>query len=338
MPGGERAYAYAKACGIIGKSFIGKRLSGLQNVTRLSELDRTIFPASSRDMPEKELLVDLEGRIIDRAVKSIITIVGCFPMPPEFLILLIRGYEYADLQNALASFPDNEKSPPAHTELGSFGTVRFSAWPDIRAMIEGTAFGFLLDKNGKLKEEGITLQTTLDRHYYSALWKSLSSLSRKDRYAAEKILADEISLKNSCWALRLRTYYEMPLNELKNHLIDIRVAKPGRRSLADEATDCLEFPLDDVAAWSSWRWKQFLNPVQGGEAWRADPRYFQNAASRHLYRLAKRYFRMRPFSLDSVFCFIKLKQFEEDVLTSNAEGLGMGMSSRDVISVLGVAE
>ena len=39
---------------------------------------------------------------------------------------------------------------------------------------------------------------------------------------------------------------------------------------------------------------------------------------------------------DAAACFIKLKQFEEDLLTSVAEGLGLGMSGRDVFSLLEV--
>ena len=354
IPGaGERAYAYAKACGIIGKSFLGKRMPRLAEAARLSDLDRMVFPTSSRDLPEKELLLDLEERIIHRAVNSIISIVECFSRPPELLTLLIRSYEYTDLKGALDASLQGDTAAPVHTDIGRFQTIRFDKWPDIKAMIEGTEFNFLLDKSGVLYKDigGVPLHTILDQHYYSSLWKSLSSMAKKDRFAVEKILADEISLRNSSWALRLRTYYLMPPDEVKLHLIYASAdggggeflppgaGKPSRksktRSLADEAVQCLEFPLDDFASWSSWRWKGFLNPDRGG-IWRADPRYFQNAASRHLYNLARHYFRVHPFSLDTIFCFIKLKQFEEDILTSDAEGLDMGMSSRDVFSMLGV--
>ena len=341
---GERAYAYAKACGIIGKSFVGKRIKILENVNRLSELDRMVFPEAPQNLPEKELLVKLEDRIIDRAVDSIISIVDCFSRPPEFLSLLIRSYEYTDLKNALISFLDNDKSAPSHTDIGHFQTVHFEKWPDVRGMIEGTEFSFLLDINKILKEkqETMSLQSAMDRHYYSALWESLLSLPGKDRYAAEKILSAEISLRNAGWALRLRTYYEMPNDKVKRHLIDIplgneksrKTAKP--RTLAEEALECLEFPLDNYASWSSWHWKEFLNPDTTGRFWQVDPRHFQNAASRYLAHLARRYFRLNPFSMDSIFCFIKLKQFEEDILTSSVEGLGMGMSGRDIVSMLGV--
>ena len=346
---GERAYVYAKACGIIGKSFVGKRIGHLESVSRLSELDRLVFPSSFRDLPEKELLVNLEDRIIGRAVDSIVPIVNGFTNPPRFLILLLRSYEYTDLKNALTAILEGAKTAPAHTDIGRFQTVHFDAWPDIPAMIKGSEFGFLLDEKGLLRRElgGVSLQTALDRYYYSALWLSLSSLSKNDRFAAEKILSAEISLKNACWALRLRSYYRKSAEEVKLHLIDRPIAivkgekkrpkyKSKTRSLAKEAIQSLEFPLDNFAAWSSWRWKKFLNPEAGGGQWMVDPRYFQNAASQYLFRLARRYFRSQPFLLSTIFCYTKLKEFEEDILTSSAEGLGMGMTGKEIISELGL--
>ena len=340
----ERAYAYAKACGIIGKSFIGKRAYSLHNLHSLSELDRLVFPETSRDLPEKKLLSDLEKRISRRAVDSIIAIIECFSRPEEFLTRLLRSYEYADLKTALVSFQETYRSAPSYTDLRQFQTVRFKKWPDIKAMIEGTEFEFLLENTGDMDTENdyISLQTTLDRQYYNLLWKSLLSLPRSDRYAAGKILKDEISIKNSTWVLRLRTYYRMSPDEIKNHLISIPVKKKKglldsspSATLADEALACLELPLDNYEPWSSWHWKDFLNSASQ-DRWNLDPRYFQNSSSRYLYRLARHHFRLHPFSLDTVFCFIKMKQFEEDVLTSSVEGIGVGMSGKDVISSLGV--
>ncbi|MDR0720537.1 MAG: V-type ATPase subunit, partial [Treponema sp.] len=316
---------------------IGRRTSSLKGISRLSELDRLIFPSGSKDLPEKELLYDLENRISGRAVSSIISIVECFSKPPKFLSLLIRGYEYTDLKSALVSSIGGDKKPPAFTDIGRFRTVHFEAWPNIPDMLLGTEFQFLLDKNGVLyKDLGtIALHTLLDRHYYEALWASLNELPGSDKRAAEKILADEIILHNICWTLRLRKFYWMSAEEVKLHLVYIPGFKSKGHSFADDALGCLEFPLDNYQAWTAWKWKDFLNP-DSGSSWLVDPRYFQNASSRYLYNEARQYFRQHPFSLDTIFCFIKLKQFEEDVLTSNAEGLGLGMASGDVLSLLGI--
>ncbi|GHU66250.1 hypothetical protein FACS189447_06730 [Spirochaetia bacterium] len=342
MPGaGERAFAYAKACGIIGKSFVGKRVSSLGNITRLSELDRLVFPDASRDLPEKELLVDLEGRLIKRAVDSIIAIADSFRKPPELLSLLIRSYEYADLKTVLNIAASGElpaeQTRPNFTDLGHFGTINNAAWPNIPMMIKGTEFEFLLNRKGELDREktGISIQAELDRRYYEALWISLRKLPAKDRRASERILAEEISLRNAVWVLRLRTYYGMKASEVRSHLIDINATIQGKTvSLAADAFDALDRLLDNRQAWNGWKRADFLNPDTG--EWKADPRYFQNTASQYLYRMARRSFRSNPASLDTVFCFIKIKQFEEDVLTSSAEGLGLGMASREVFGMLGV--
>jgi len=334
ISGGQRAYAWAKACGIIGKSFTGKRVSAIAGINRLSELDRLVFPGASRDLPEKELMKDIEKRIINRAADAIRVVVDSFDPVPEFLVLLIRGWEYENLKNALTALEGGTGGRPSFVDLKNFATINFSAWPDIKAMLSLTEFEYLL----KLKDkDSFHLQTELDRHYYSSLWKALCRLGRNDRLVSEKILGEEISLRNFVCALRLRTYYQMNRNEIIPHLVDIKTVKNRKTvSLAADAIASLDFPLDERQAWMSCGRARFLNSETSAGVWMADPRFVQNASARYLYRMARKSFRTRPFSLDSIFCFIKIKQFEEDVLTSFAEGLGMGMNAGDVFSMFGV--
>jgi vacuolar-type H+-ATPase subunit C/Vma6 len=343
---GERAFVYAKTCGIIGKSFVGKRVAELSNVSRLSEMDRLVFPHTNRDIPERELLVDLEDRIISQSVKQIAAVVAVFSKPPDLLVRLLRTYEYEDLKVALGAIAEGETISPGFTDIGQFRTVKFEAYPDLREMLRGTEFEFLLnkdlyaereaDKIDKKKAGSIIIQTKLDHYYYKSLWNDLRSLPKTDSITIERLLSEEISLRNAIWALRLRTYYEMSEDEIREELISIETKKGAKRSLAWDAMASLAMTLDHHEEWVNWRWARFLNPEQPNEHWRADPQYFQNRASEYLYRLARLSFRRRPLSLESVFCFIKLKQFEEDLLTSLAEGLGMGMSSQDVFALLEV--
>ncbi|MDR2021405.1 MAG: V-type ATPase subunit [Treponema sp.] len=340
MPGaGERAYAYAKACGIIGKSFLGKRVSRLGGLTRLSELDRLVFPRTSRDLPERELLIDLEKRIIGRSVKQILAIVDSFSKPPELILRLVRSYEYGDIKSVLSAVGGKNTGVPAKspffTDLGRFGTVNFSAYPDLNAMLTGTEFEFLLkeDLDSAAEGEASDLQIKLDQQYYTRLWESIRILPKNDSRCIENIIAEEISLKNIVWAMRLRTYYRMSAEEIRGRLVSTPQGG-DRRSLAEDAAASLSMALDNYADWEKWKRAGFLNPPRPGEAWTADPRYFQNAASEYLYRLARSCFRRRPLSMDTSSCFIKLKQFEEDILTSVAEGLGMGIPARDVFALL----
>jgi vacuolar-type H+-ATPase subunit C/Vma6 len=359
LDAGERAYAYTKACGIIGKSFVGKRVSALTGLRSLNELDRLVFPDLRRELPGRELLIDLESRIVKRTVRQILSVINAYVRPPELLIRQLRSYEYEDLKTCLHYLAGRTKALPALSDIGRFKTVHFEAFPDLTAMLTNTEFDFILSQDIKAIQSGkfnlTALETELDLRYYTALKESLRHLWGEDRVFAERILAEEISLRNCIWALRLRTYFKKNAAETGKYLMDIKMCVglaeiPGdvrehknsvpsygkEVALAAEAFESLDMPLDLRSAWRRWRWEQFLNPEKPGELWTAEPRYFQNAASGYLYQLALRCFHTMPFAVSTVFCFIKLKQFEEDLLTSIAEGLGLGMLGSDVFELLEV--
>jgi vacuolar-type H+-ATPase subunit C/Vma6 len=325
---GERAYIYAKICGIIGKSFVGKRIAGLGAISRLSDMDRLVFPAAGRELPERELLPDIEDRITARSIKEIITIINCFKNPPPLLTLLLRSYEYTDLKNVLAALHNGETTPPAFTDIGHFRTVRFEAYPNLETMLRGTDFDFLLKED--IAGDIILVQIKLDQQYYAALWEALAHLSRMDRNVLEKIISEEIDLRNAVWALRLRLYYRLSTDKIKKMLISIE----GKKSFSQNAIESLSFSLDTQSEWSRWKWSKFVNNERTATYWEINPRYFQNAASQYLYRRTYHALRARPFSLDTAFCFIRLKQFEEELLTSIAEGLSFGMTSRETMDIL----
>ena len=331
---GEWAFAYAKACGIIGKSFLGERSSALEKLGSLQELDRLVFPNASREMIVRELLADIEGRILDRTVQHIRSVINSFSVPPELLVLQLRSCEYADLKSCLYHLATRKAAPPVFNNLGRFRTVRFALYPHLSRMLVGTEFAFILEKYPKaiMPADITAIEIALDRQYYTLLVKSIGCLSSADSINAKLIISEEICLRNCIWALRLRSYFNKSEDETAECLMGLSM--PNERSLAAQARKSLRFPLDSRQSWNGWRWEQFLNPQNAGQHWTVDPRYFQNAASRYLYRLSRRYFRAMPLSLSSIFCFIKLKQYEENILISVAEGLGLGMTGKDVFAML----
>ena len=337
------SYAYAKACGIIGKSFTGKGMSSLAELRSLSELDRLIFSDQNRELSGREMLADLEDRIVKKTVRQIMTIVNSFREPPELIVRMLRTYEYSDLKACLQHISSGKKEPPEISNIGRFGTVHFDAFPDLNAMLKNTEFSFLLSQDLKSIKTGmdiVPIETKIDTLYYNGLIKSLRQLSAEDKQIAQKILADEISLRNCTWALRLRTYFHKTAGETVNDLMDIKLRDQtgGKKSsLTAAAEESVGFSLDSRPAWNGWKWENFLNPEEASVHWVADPRHFQNAASGYLYRLALKSFHRAPSSVSSVFCFIKLKQFEEDLLTSIAEGLALGVESAVVFKMLGAA-
>jgi len=333
-------YVYAKACGIIGKSFVGKRVSSLAGLRSLSELDRLVFPDHHRDLPARELLADIENRIIDRTVRQIMVIAGSYANPPELIVRMLRSYEYGDLKICIQRIASGKKEPVRFCDIGRFRTVNFDAFPDMNAMLKNTEFEFLLSqdlKNLKAGSDVAPVEAKIDALFYRGLVESLARLSPEDREITQRMLADEISLRNCTWALRLRTYYQKMASEALKHLMDIKLRGRKGSSLAAEAVQSLDFPLDSRSSWRGWKWERLLNREQTSSHWAADPRHFQNAASGYMYRLAMRCFHRSPMSVSAVFCFIKIKQFEEDLLTSVAEGLALGLDSSSVFRLLEVS-
>jgi vacuolar-type H+-ATPase subunit C/Vma6 len=283
----------------------------------------------------------MEKRIEKRAVQQILAILNAYTEPPELLVRQLMVYEYSDLKTCLHHIAGGIKTLPMLCDIGRYRTIHFDAFPDLDAMLHGTEYKFILSKNLKAlkpdSKEFAAIEIDLDAKYYRGLTDSLTHLSEDDSATAQKILADEISLRNCTWALRLRTYFKKTAAEAGGYLMKIRKQSDPAAHLAADVAESLDMPLDSRAPWKDWKWERFLNPENPGEHWNLNPRHFQNAASKYLYRLAWNSFHCVPMTVSAIFCYIKIKQFEEDILTSISEGLGMGMGSADVFDLLEVS-
>lgn len=327
---GERDFVWAKACGVVGKAFLGRRLSRLYSVARLSELDRLAFPDSPSNLPEKELSARFERKLAERAASRVVALVSLFAAPPGALVRLVRAFEYADLTRCLAALAAGDAAGPEPTPIGRFRTLRFDAYPDLDRMTSDTEFAWVPSAFTSA-DALVETESELDRRYYRLLWEDVSRLGGADREPFEEIVAEEVVLKNIVWALRLRVYYGIEGSGVEGRLLDL--SRHGV-SLAADARSTAAFSLDRPEDWRLWKRSYLLSDAAQGDSWRVDPRLVQNAAARSLYRTARRLFRFSPGSAGAIACFAKLVQYEEDILTSVAEGLALGRNAREVVSHL----
>ncbi|MDR2467988.1 MAG: V-type ATPase subunit [Spirochaetaceae bacterium] len=327
--GAERSFIYAKACGIIARSFVEGRLARCAGITTLEELYTLTGESSAKASS------GFEQAFRAKNVREIFSVVKAFPKPPEFIIYLIKSYECADLKYALAAHRAGLPLP-SQTPLGRFASICFSAYPDISRMLKGTEYQFLL-KEDLERGDIADLETRIDRHYYAMLLAGLRRIQRRELPAFRYILNEEIALKNCVWALRLRTYFTMDSAAVRNYLIDEKPS-PGSASLARDALKSLDFALDHRPDWLSWRRAGFLNQEQPNSYWKCSPSAFQSNAAVYLYHLTRKSFRRQPFSLDTAACFIRLKQFEEQVLCSIAEALRLNVPAQDALKMMGVPQ
>jgi vacuolar-type H+-ATPase subunit C/Vma6 len=340
MSGGERAYVYAKACGIIAKSFLAQNAPLLLNIAGPADLEKLLFPSDAPAGAEGGI-VSLEKRIMERSVRQIITLLSVYKKPADFLVRILRSYEYADLKLTLSAYTSGDKVCPPSTGLGAFSTVNFAAYPDLKAALAGTEFAVLLPEIGEFghPRDLHPLYEALDRLYYTELTASLARVRKADVPVLRSLLREEVILSNIERAMRLRVYYDYRADEVLPYLIDTgSKSRNGNKvvPLAQAAIDMLEFELDNPADWNRWRYRRLLNRESPGVFWKLDPRAFQNAASVHLYNRARLAFRRHPFALDTLALFIKLKQFEEQILCSIAEASRLGIKAADVFATMGI--
>lgn len=281
---GERAFVFAKASGIIARSFVESRTVRLFPVSSIEALYALLFGR----LDTSENIDDIEKRLKQREDEAVSKILKSFKHPPPLLHILAES----------ASQDGGE--------------------PD----------------DGAANIEYITRQNSA---YYNRLWDALFALPLRDRKGITHIICEEIRLKNAAWALRMRVFYMMHPERIKPLLVN-KTPPKSRRSLQYDALKALNRDIEEESDWSSWRLSKFLNKSTGERYWKLDPSYFQNAASRYLYNLARKSFRRRPFSLDTAACFIKLKQFETELLTSTAEAARLGMTGEEALTLLGLTE
>jgi hypothetical protein len=327
---GALNYASAKACGMFGKAFLGRRLARLQTITRLSELDRQIFPERPLNLSESELAGVLERRIAERSVSNLLRLLKAFPIESNSLIFMLRAIEFADLKIALGALQAKEVYPPSFMNIAPWGRLHFAQWPNLEKILEGSDLEWV--NKDRSEFSAAETGTHIDQFYYQSLWNLL--LQERSTEALLRLYADEISLQNCIWALRLSRYYQMPEEEISKRLVHISYEG---RSLSEAAMNSLGFHAELREDWDAWKYREFINPAHTSETqWRIDPRYFQNAAARSLYRRSRRLFRFGETEKLRLAAFIKLQQYEQDILTSLAEGVQLGMSVKDIISGLEV--
>jgi hypothetical protein len=121
---GELAFAWAKASGMIGKAFLGPRVSRLFSVTVCPNSTASV-PRLPPICPTRGLSAVLERRISERAVR---------PHAPHRVVLLLSAaairrlasaFEYASLSRCLAAAAAGERRMPAVPDLGAFSTLKY---------------------------------------------------------------------------------------------------------------------------------------------------------------------------------------------------------------------
>jgi V/A-type H+-transporting ATPase subunit C len=92
--------------------------------------------------------------------------------------------------------------------------INADGFDEITGVCEGTPYAQIIRKYShtvEAKGSLFRLEVALDHFYYENLIAAINQLDRKDREIALRLIGVEIDLQNINWIIRLRNYYDLPL-------------------------------------------------------------------------------------------------------------------------------
>ena len=333
----SQAFVYAKASGILGKSFINDKVSNLFEVKSLSELWTLLFKSQVPALPEKLLADEIEKEAFKRFINQYVSFISSFDSlkgSEEILLNVLYIYESENLKEIADSLCANEIEMPSIIDLGQYNRLNYSAWPDIKSITEKSPYKWLNtlpDIHEKQKiEYKIDLQTVAD------LWASLEKTRGQDRKALFELYENEYIIKNIVWALRLKIFYKMKDDEILNNLIYVKEAGNPEDPLLSPVLKILKKEVDSYQDWEDWKYSDLINPHISGEVWSIDPNWIEKSNRVKMNKLAMRIFHQNNMSTASLVAWFKIKSFELSCIRTAVESFRLGINSSQALDLLGI--
>lgn len=328
------AFIYAKASGILGKSFTGTRASQLFSAGNLSSLWTLLFNTPVPQVPEMLLAEEIEKEAFRRFVGQYEDFVGQYAKPDEILIDQLCIYEAENLKEVGGALCSGEQKCPDLIELGNFSKLNFKAYPDIKKITEGTKFEWY-DHVPDVHEQQ-KLEFKIDMQVIQHLWQSIQKTGGETRAALTKLYLDEYIIKNIVWALRLKINYEMDNDEIIKNLIYVTDGPSKADPIAGPAIEVLNKDLENYGEWENWHYKDLLNPLEPGSIWKVDPRWIEINNRARINKEAKLAFHQYPMTTVALIAWYKIKNYELSCIRTAVESLRMNIEPQEAMSCVGI--
>jgi hypothetical protein len=310
----EPAYAYARACGSLARSFLGERAAALARCSRVAEAWRIVFDEAPPALPEASLAAEAELRLGLRAGDALRAIAGPLVLETPIFLALSRRREMSYLKRALAAAAEGEAAPPAPGDPELYPGFRLDAYPDAERMVRNTDYEWIAEA-GTLDLPAV--KNRLDRQYYRGLWAGAAEAPSMMRGSLSSLVKMEAELENVVWALRLKRYYALGSAEIGDLLIDL-----PRADVKSPAIAALGFRADARSDWRGWKWERLVPDVRkDGGAWRLDLKSLESAADAYVYRRLSRALHMEGDTYVPLYCFYKIKELEAAAIRGIVEGI-----------------
>lgn len=316
------AFVYAKASGMLKKSFVGPRTEKIFEQQKLSELWTLLFEDEVPLIPEVLLAKEIENKAENQFIKDFCKLLNCYSKPDNVSLFLLKSFDYGNLREIVFALSNGETKLPKLVDIGKYSELKIKNWPDLEKITEKSDYNWY--KTVPSIDEQRFFDHKLDLQYIKALWENTKKLPQWEREPVESFILEKINLDNCIWALRLKKYYEMSKEEIIQNLFFQGENPSDKDILCGEAIKILDYDLDSYDSWKNWKYKKLLNDNLDGDVWFIDPIWVQQSAKIYLVKKAYKSFHQYPFTANVLISWFFVKQHELDCIRKAVEGLRIG--------------
>ncbi|MCR4939602.1 MAG: V-type ATPase subunit [Treponemataceae bacterium] len=328
------SYVYAKAGGMLARSFTGARTASLFEVKKLAELWTLVFGDDVPVVPEEMLAEKIERKAELTFVTDFKNLLDCYSKPEPVSLALLQYYDYCNLKDISHALQNGAKELPSIVDIGRFSMLDYSAWPSLPDITKGSPLAWYDKLPSRSEQKDFDLR--LDTQYMLSLWDSVKKVPAGERKSISELVGEKLVLQNCIWALRLKVYYKMSEDEILKNLVFLSDKKDSSDPLAGEAVTILSFAVDTYSDWSKWKYAYLLNPHTEGEVWSVDPRWLQQSVMLDINKKALKHFHRNPFTADVLVSWFMIKQYELDCIRTAAEGLRLSVDEAHMKEFAGI--
>lgn len=322
------AYIYAKASGMLAKSFISDRTQRLFEPKNLSQLWTLLFKTEIPLVPEVLLARQIERKAEENFINDYITLISSYSNPDRVLILLLQQFDYMNLKEVLSSTAEKNPQTPYMINIEPYNLLNYSEWADLSHFTQDSTLSWCT-KSPESKEKK-NIEHKLDSQYVKELWASIDDVNSLEREPVRALIKEELILKNILWALRLKVYYQMSKESIIPLLTYISDDMNLNDEIAKPAIELLDYPIDSYDVWKKWKYSFLLNPSEEGCVWELDPRWLENSSKTYLNKLALKQYHKYPFTSHVMVCWFRIKFHELNCIRTACEGLKLNVNEQDI--------
>ena len=333
---GADAFVFAKANGILGKSFTVKRAAQLFGAKSLGELWTLLFKSQPPLVPEVLLSQQIEEKAFSDFITSYVKFINAYDKPEPVLINQLLLFEGENLKEIGAALCKGEQNCPKLIELGQYSSLNFQAWPDIKKITKGSAFSWYNEVPSIHEQQ--KLEFKIDIQVCRHLWESAQKEKGEARDALLDLYRQEFIIKNIVWVLRLRLYYNMKASDIAENLIYVTDKADRSDPVAAPALKIMDWPLDEYEPWSNWKYSALVNPHVDGQVWQIDPIWIERRNRTEIYRKANKLFHQYPSDPCALIGWYKIKNFELNCIRTAVESIRLNVNPEEAMDAVGLSQ